>query len=141
MKISKDLDLAARLLLFLAAKTSSGGASKEELARGLDVPVGEVEVLLTKLHESKIVRIRRQSGRDEYLLRHDPSQIRIGMIVDALRPRERWELTLAHDETRSLSTNEEGRPAWDELEKVILRGLQDYTLDHLAWDTTFHLDS
>ena len=141
MKISKDLDLAARLLLFLASKTGPDGASKEELATGLDVPVGEVESLLTRLHEAKIVRIRRQSGRDEFLLRQDASQIRIGMVVDALRPRDRWELTLAHDETRAVATAEDGRPAWDELEKVILRGLQDYTLDHLAWDTTFHLDS
>lgn len=142
MKVSKDLDLAARLLMYLAAKPKDSGAVIDELAKSVGAASDVIEGMMRRLLDGKVVKTRRNVGNDEYLLRLPATKIRIGMIVDAIQPREAWELTFGHEggEGEQYVGDYEGRPAWDELEKVILRGLKDYTLDHLSWDTAFHLE-
>ena len=51
------------------------------------------------------------------------------------------ELSLLHDQTGNVDGDRAGGPAWEELQKVVLKGLEAYTLDHLAWDTAYRLDS
>ena len=142
MKVSKDLDLAARALIYLAGKPQDAGAVVDEFSKALGEAPDVLEGLMELLRKGKVVKTRRNVGQDEYLLRLPASKIRIGMIVDALQPREAWELSFGHEggTGREYVGEYEGRPAWNELEKVILRGLKEYTLDHLAWDTAFRLD-
>jgi len=141
MKVSKDLDLAARLLMYLGCKSSNQAASLAELAKSHEASESEMRGLLGKLEEAKLVQSRRNGGRDEYLLARPAGEIHLGMVARALGPIEKWEVALSRGREGTLVGEAEGRPAWGELEKVILRGLESYTLDHLAWDTAYNLDS
>lgn len=144
MKVPADLDMAARMLMHLATRGSNEGASIAEI--GKTFPIGEDRIadLMERLRKGKVVRTRRSGEVDEYLLRESADKVRLSTIVDALRPRDEWDIMLTHDETEDTSETESGagpQLAWDELEKVMLRGLEEYTLDHLSWDTAFRLDS
>ena len=99
MKVSHDLDIAARILMYLASKPSKASAGIEELAKTQETTEETVTPLVEELKKAKILLSRRNGGKEEFLLRYPPSKIHFGMIVDALRGRDRWELSLVHDKT------------------------------------------
>ncbi len=141
MKVSHDLDIAARILMYLASKPSKASAGVDELAKTQETSEETVASLVEELKKAKILLSRRNGGKEEFLLRYPPSKIHFAMILEAIRGRERWEVSLVHDQTGDVDGDRAGGPAWDEMQKVLLKGLEGYTLDHLTWDTAYHLDS
>ena len=83
MKITKDVDYAIRIVLFLAMQKNYS-ATKREISKNMHIPSQYLSKIAQQLHRNKVIEIT-QGPKGQYSLLKSPENISMLEIVEAIK--------------------------------------------------------
>ena len=131
MRVPMKVDYGVRALVELAQYGENGPLPTAEIASRQDIPEPYLDQVLSSLQRFGFIRSRRgpQGG---HLLGKDPSEIRLGMVVDTLEGKGAPLVCIEHPSECTRSSACAQREVWQTVEATVRNVLNTTTIADLA---------